>query len=137
MLARGRLRPEPGGEPGFEHVRLGPPPTRARAVTDSVLVRVGGDLTGRVGDYVDVPVTVDLSGAPGRQLGSYRAQLTWHPGLLVFVQLGNGNFATPQANTDSTGSGTLRATAVLPAGAGGLVVPPAPPVSTRRLCRVP
>ena len=96
-------------------------PARARADADSVLVRVSGDLTGRTGDYVDVPVTVDLSGAPGRQLGSYTAQLTWDPGVLVFMQVNNGTFAAPQVNTAASDSGRLRLTAVAPAGAGGVV----------------
>ena len=93
---------------------------RAYAAADSVLVRVGGDLTGRAGQYVDVPVTVDLSGAPGRQLGSYRAQLAWDATRLEFVQIKAGNFAPPQANS-GTVAGTEQVTAVLPAGAGGVV----------------
>ncbi len=58
-------------------------------------MRVGGDLAGRMGQTIDVPITVDLSGAPGRQLGSYRSQLTWNPALLELVQVKAGNFAAP------------------------------------------
>jgi dockerin type I repeat protein/parallel beta helix pectate lyase-like protein/Big-like domain-containing protein len=96
-------------------------PARALADADSVLVRVGGDLAGRTGDYIDVPVTVDLSGAPGRQLGSYRAHLTWNPGVLEFSQISNGSFAAPQVNSAASDSGRLQLTAVQPAGAGGVV----------------
>jgi len=95
--------------------------SRAHAVTDTVLVRVGGDLAGRAGDYIDVPVTVDLSGAPGRQLGSYRGQLTWNPGILEFVQVNNGNFAVPQVNSAAADSGKIQLAAVAPAGAGGVI----------------
>ena len=94
---------------------------RARAVTDSVLVRVGGDLAGRLGQTIDVPITVDLSGAPGRQLGSYRSQLTWNPALLELVQIKTGNFAVPQYNAGAAGAGTEQVTAVQPSGAGGVV----------------
>lgn len=94
---------------------------RACAVTDSVLVRVGGDLAGRTGDYIDVPVTVDLSGAPGRQLGSYGGQLTWNPAVLAFVQIDNGTFAAPQVNSTAADSGRLVLAAVQPTGAGGVV----------------
>ena len=85
------------------------------AAADSVLVRVGGDLTGRAGQYIDVPVTVDLSGAPGRQLGSYRGLLAWDSTRLEFMQIKPGNFAAPQVNPGTTG-GTERITAVLPSG---------------------
>jgi nitrous oxidase accessory protein NosD len=94
---------------------------RARAAADSVLVRVGGDLTGRIGQTINVPITVDLSGAPGRQLGSYRGQLTWNPALLDLSQVKAGNFAQPQANISALNTGTAQVTAVLPAGAGGVV----------------
>lgn len=96
-------------------------PARALAVTDSVLVQVGGDLTGRAGQYVTVPVTVDLSGAPGRLLGSYRARLAWNPAILTYMQVENGNFAAPQVTLDSAGEGSVQATATLPSGAGGAV----------------
>jgi hypothetical protein len=90
----------------------------ARADADSVLVRVGGDLSARAGDHIDVPVTVDLSGAPGRALGSYNARLSFNSAILQFQGAGPGNFAAPQINTDS---GRVRLAAVLPAGASGVV----------------
>jgi len=96
-------------------------PARAHAVTDSVLVRVGGDLAGRTGDYIDVPITVDLSGAPGRQLGSYTATLSWNPAVLEFAQINNGAFGAPQVNSAAADSGRLQLSAVQPAGAAGLV----------------
>ncbi len=94
---------------------------RAHAVTDSILVRVGGDITGRAGNYVDVPITVDLSGAPGRQLGSYHGQLAWNPALLELIQVQTGNFAAPQANMSTAGTGTAQVAAVMPTGATGVV----------------
>ena len=96
-------------------------PARALADADSVLVRVGGDLTARAGDTIDVPVTVDLSGAPGRQLGSYTAQFTWNPNVLLLEAINNGTFAPPQVNGAASDSGRLQLTAAQPAGAGGVV----------------
>jgi len=100
---------------------VAPSRARASALTDSVLVRVGSDLSGRAGSYLDVPITVDLRGAPGRQLGSYRAQLAWNPALLELTQVNPGNFAPPQANISALNTGSAAVTAVLPAGAGGVV----------------
>ena len=40
----------------------------------TVTVRVAGDLSGRTGDAIDVPIQVDLTNAPGRRLGGYRAR---------------------------------------------------------------
>jgi hypothetical protein len=95
----------------------------ARAVTDSILVRVAGNIAGRAGNYVDVPITVDLSGAPGRALGSYRATLRFNPGQLEFSSVENGAFATPQANTSHVSdSGMVVLAAVQPSGATGTVV---------------
>ena len=95
----------------------------ARADADSILVRVGGNLAGRAGETIDVPVTVDLSGAPGRSLGSYTATLTFNPAQLQFGGAGSGDFAAPQTNTaHASDSGTVRLTAVQPSGASGLVV---------------
>jgi len=95
----------------------------ARAVTDSVLVRVGGNIAGRAGDYIDVPVTVDLSGAPGRSLGSYTAKLQYNPALLQFSTVEPGSFAAPQVNAaHAADSGTVLLTAVQPSGASGAVV---------------
>lgn len=94
----------------------------ARADADSVLVRVGGELSSRQGSYVDVPVTVDLSGAPGRVLGSYRAKLSFNPAILQFQQANTGNFAAPSVNSvHASDSGQVLLTAVLPGGASGVV----------------
>jgi len=88
---------------------------------DSVLVRVGGDLAARQGEYLDVPVTVDLSGAPGRLLGGYTAVLRFDAANLVFQQIMSSGFAVPQVNTDSASYGVMRLGALLPSGAGGIV----------------
>jgi hypothetical protein len=93
----------------------------ARAQT--VVARIGGQLVGRPGQPIDVPVTVDLSGAPGVSLGSYRGEIRFDPSALEFT--GNvfaGTFAAPLVNSDSAGLGVVKFTAVLPAGAPGPVV---------------
>ena len=95
----------------------------ARAVTDSVLVRVAGSISGRAGGYVDVPIAVDLSGAPGRALGSYSATLRFNPALLQFQGTDNNGFAAPQVNTShAADSGLVLLTAIQPSGASGTVV---------------
>jgi hypothetical protein len=98
-------------------------PARAQGDSVLVLVRVGNNISGRAGDYVDVPIIVDLSGAAGRMLGSYTATLTFSPMQLEFQGAGNGSFATPQTNTNhAADSGTVRLTAIQPSGASGAVV---------------
>lgn len=92
---------------------------------DVVRVAVGGDLAGRSGEGVDVPVTVDMAGAPGRLLGGYRLRLTWDPAVLGYSNVMNGNFA-PVAyggnlNTDSTSFGVLKVAAIQPGGSSGLI----------------
>ncbi len=100
----------------------GAAPARA-AAADSVLVRVGGQLSARAGDNISVPITVDLSGAPGRALGGYRAVLRFNPALLYFQGAQDGGFATPQVNsTYSTDSGKVVLAALQPSGASGTVV---------------
>lgn len=90
---------------------------------DSILVRVGGDLSARQNQYLDVPVTVDLSGAPGRLLGGYSAVLRFDGVNLTTdsTQVTSTGFARPQVNGDSAAFGVLRLGALLPAGASGLV----------------
>jgi hypothetical protein len=96
--------------------------TPARAATDSVLVRVGGDLSARIYDYIDVPITVELNGAPGRKLGSYTGQLAFNPRMLEFVEIQTGSFAAPQINTaHASDSGKVLLTALQPGGASGVV----------------
>lgn len=92
----------------------------ARAQT--VVARIGGQLIAMPGQMINVPVTVDLSGAPGVSLGSYRGAIRFDPSALSFGGVLPGTFAAPQVNTDSTDTGLLRFTAVLPAGAPGPVV---------------
>lgn len=90
---------------------------------DSILVRVGGDLAAPLGSYVDIPVTADLSGAPGRLLGAYRVTLDVDPSVLLFNDIGTSGFAPPSVNYDSAyTNGRLRITAVLPSGASGTVL---------------
>lgn len=94
----------------------------ARAVTDSILVRVGGDLAARATQYLDVPITVDLSGAPGRALGSYTATLQFDSTVFYFEGVTNGNFAQPQVNSSQAAdSGKVVVTAIQPPGATGAV----------------
>jgi hypothetical protein len=94
----------------------------ARADADSVLVRVGGDLAARAGQYLDVPITVDLSGAPGRALGSYTATLSFDPRVFYYEGITNGNFAQPQVNQNhASDSGKVVVTAIQPPGATGVV----------------
>lgn len=92
----------------------------ARAQT--VVARIGGQLLARQGQSIDVPVTVDLSGAPGVSLGSYRGAIRFNPSALEVGSVLPGTFAAPLVNTDSVGSGLVRFTAILPAGAPGPVV---------------
>jgi hypothetical protein len=92
----------------------------ARAQT--VVAQIGGQLVARSGQTIDVPVTVDLSGAPGVRLGSYRSALRFDPNGLLFAGVVPGTFADPLVNADSASGGLVRFTAVLPAGAPGPVV---------------
>ena len=92
----------------------------ARAQT--VVARIGGQLVARPYTTIDVPVTVDLAGAPGARLGSYRGVVRFDPNALSPEEVLPGTFATPLVNRDSVGTGSLRFTAVLPAGAPGPVV---------------
>lgn len=95
-------------------------PMRAQ---DSIVVRVGGDLAQRAGQQVEVPVTVDLSAAPGRSLGAYQMTLRWDPQVLQYSQLMTGTFATPSVNTDSIyATGRLLLGAIQPSGASGSVL---------------
>ena len=92
----------------------------ARAQT--VVARIGGQLLARPGQSIDVPVTVDLSGAPGVSLGSYRGAIRFDPSALEVGSVLPGTFAAPLVNTDSSSYGVVRFTAILPAGAPGPVV---------------
>jgi hypothetical protein len=92
----------------------------ARAQT--VVARIGGQLVARAGQTIDVPVTVDLSGAAGVSLGSYRSALRFDPSALNFAGVLPGTFADPLINADSAAVGLVRFTAILPTGAPGPVV---------------
>lgn len=100
---------------------LAPEAARAERVP-VVVVRVGGELSARAGQYIDVPITVDLTGAPGRTLGGYRLRLLYNPAVLSFSSTSAGNFAEPYVAYDSAYStGVLRFTAIQPSGATGIV----------------
>ncbi len=89
-----------------------------------VVARVGGNLAGKVGDTLDVPVTVDLRAAAGARLGSYRMTLRYNEGVLAFMQVAGGSFAAPLVNSDSAYQGAnamLRLTAVQPSGSDSVV----------------
>lgn len=93
-------------------------PLRAQ---DSVVVAVAGDLAGRTGDIVQVPITADMSAAPGRALGGYRLTLTFDPALVQYYGVTASDFGAPVVNSDSLAQGRLKVTALLPAGATGLI----------------
>lgn len=89
-----------------------------------IVAQVGGALAGKVGDTLDVPVTVDLRGAAGVRLGSYRMTLRYNSDVLAYEQVTNGTFSPPLVNTDSSYEGAnsvLRLTAVQPSGADSVV----------------
>lgn len=92
----------------------------ARAQT--IRASVGGELAARQGDVLEVPVTVDLTGAPGRSLGGYRLHLTYNPSVMDFQgssQTDPGNYAFPSIFEDTTGR--LRIAALQPQGATGVL----------------
>lgn len=100
-------------------VAFAPPPARQ---ADVIVVRVGGDLSARNGQPIDVPVTVDMTGAPGRTLGSYRLRLVYDPSVLSYNDIVRpSGFAEPLVNTDSSGYGVVKFTALRPSGAGGVI----------------
>jgi len=92
---------------------------------DSVLVRVGGELAATAGHTVEVPVTVDLSAAPGRALGAYQVTARFDPTVFQFYGIAStgAGFAAPSVNSDSVYStGRLLMAAVQPSGATGNVL---------------
>jgi hypothetical protein len=92
------------------------------AAQDSILVQVGGELAAPLGQYFEVPITVDMRGAPGRTLGSYTARVSWPAGVLSFNNVLPGSFAFPTYNADSAYSyGVLRLIAAQPSGADSVV----------------
>jgi len=95
---------------------LAPKPARAQAISAGL----GGNASGIVGQPVDVPVVVDMTGRPDR-LGAFALTLRWRPGVLQFQQGLGGNFGSVTANTDSAVYGIIHLTGANPAGVGGLV----------------
>lgn len=82
-----------------------------------VRASIGGELSGRRFQQIEVPVVVDLTGAPGRNLGGYRLRVSFDPTVLDYNTITAGNFAPPQTFQDSAGS--IRVAALFPAGATG------------------
>ena len=75
----------------------------------------------RVGDRVEVPVLVDMTGATGISLGAYRLDFRWNPAVLSFAGAGNGEFGAPAFNTDSIATGLVRFAGANASGATGVV----------------
>ncbi len=94
---------------------------RPAHAADSVVVQVAGQLAARAGHTITVPVTVDMRGAPGRTLGGYTLTFSFDTAAFYYYGDSAGNFAAPLVNTDSSGKGQVRFTAILPAGATGLI----------------
>ena len=78
--------------------------------------------TANVGDTVVVDVTVDMQFAAPELLGSYNATLTWNPSVLTYVDVQNGNFASPTINDANASAGELRFGSADANGVGGQVV---------------
>jgi len=86
-----------------------------------IVARVGGNLAGQVGDILYVPITVDLTGAPGVRLGGYLMTVRYNPNVLRLESGSSGTFAPPLVNEDSAFAGVLRLTATQTSGADGVV----------------
>jgi hypothetical protein len=87
----------------------------APAGAQTVIFGVGGELSGEQGDYVRVPVYVDMRGAPGQRLGVYTVRLQWDPAVLQLFnyqdQVEAGRFGEPVVDADSAyyyGGGILK-----------------------------
>ncbi|HXV85518.1 MAG TPA: dockerin type I domain-containing protein, partial [Gemmatimonadales bacterium] len=91
------------------------------AAQDTIVVRLGTDLTALQGDTLVVPVVADMQGASGARLGSYTVRVTWDRTALRYTGFRDGSFAVPVARTDSVSQGVLWLTGVSPAGRDGLV----------------
>jgi uncharacterized protein YjdB len=79
-----------------------------------------GELTAAAGERVTVPIAIDMTGAPGINMGAYRLRLSWSPIGFNFVSASGGTFASPVFNSDSADSGVLRFAAASAAGASGI-----------------
>ncbi|HVM42830.1 MAG TPA: dockerin type I repeat-containing protein, partial [Gemmatimonadales bacterium] len=95
---------------------LAPKPARAQAISAGL----GGNASGIVGQPVDIPVIVDMTGRPDR-LGAFALTIRWKPSVLQFQQGLGGSFGAVTSNTDSAAQGVIRLTGANPAGVGGLV----------------
>jgi len=78
------------------------------------------ELTGAAGDRVTVPIAVDMTGAPGIELGAYRITFSWNPAGFSFVNATSGTFGSPVFNSESAGSGVLQCAAASATGANGI-----------------
>jgi len=86
----------------------------------SIPVGPGGELSSLVGQRVDVPIVVDMSGRP-ELLGSFAMRLTWNPAVLQFDGGFSGNFGSVTVNADSAAQGIVRIAGANPSGIGGAV----------------
>ncbi|HWP37573.1 MAG TPA: right-handed parallel beta-helix repeat-containing protein [Gemmatimonadales bacterium] len=94
---------------------------------DTVIVRVGADLTANRLDTITIPIVVDMRKAGAAKLGSYTIRVSWDGTALRYPTFGNvrtGAFATPVVREDSAiyyGRNALWLAAVSAAGKDGLV----------------
>src|SRR5512140_3674053 len=84
-----------------------------------IVARVGGNLAGRVGDTLNIPITVDMTGAPGVRLGGYRMTIRYNPAVLINEGGSPGTFTQPLVTEDT--AGVLRLTAIQPSGADSII----------------
>ena len=77
------------------------------------------DLQGVAGDRLTMPIAVDLTGAPGIKLGSYRLSVRWKTAALKFIATGGAAFAAPVFNTDSAAQGVVKWAGANASGATG------------------
>jgi uncharacterized protein YjdB len=75
-----------------------------------------------IGDTVVVDVMVDMQFADPELLGSYNATLTWDASVLTYVDVQNGNFASPTINESNVSAGELKFGSADANGVGGQVV---------------
>ena len=79
------------------------------------------ELTGAAGDRITVPIAIDMTGAPGINLGAYRITFSWNPTGLSFVNATGGTFGSPVFNSEAAeSSGVLQFAAASATGANGI-----------------
>jgi hypothetical protein len=76
-------------------------------------------LTAAPGERVALPIAIDLTGAPGVSLGSFRLSLRFNPTLLKVIGTAPGAFAAPVFNTDSGAQGVVKFAGANATGATG------------------